>query len=260
MACMLLESNVLDHRAHLKESSTMNQVLADLCGLLFILLSSSWGTAVGFWFYHSLGGVLGLTLGAMWGYHLAEGYALLLKIQDQNDNDALELGAVTMWVRSDGAPLSGSKRSWFSKILGRKSVQSSFPESDDCQSLEEIHRCLRAMNSHLWRELRQGVLSSCYVGLFTVQLEESGEHLDWREINRRTLAALHRFETATTDEQRRASLNDALDRIGQKLLLVHKAARRKGEELNLEEEREIQGMEAKLWRLSRCTRVTPSQN
>ena len=257
---MLLKSNMLDHLAHPKESSNMNQALANLCGLLFIILGSSWGTAVGFWLYESLGGLLGLTLGAIWGYQVAEGYALMIKIPDQSDDEALAQGPVTMWARWEGAPLSGSKRSWFSRILGRKPVQSSFSESEDCQSLEEIHRRLRSMNSQLWRELRQGVLSSCYAGLYTVQLEEAGEPLDWREINRRTVAALHRFETALNDEQRRASLNDALDRIGQKLVLVHKAAKRKADRLNVEEEREIQKNEAELWRLSRCTRVTPSQN
>jgi hypothetical protein len=254
MARMLLKSNMLDDFIPRKVSAIMNQVLANLCGLLFILLGSCWGAAVGWWLYRSLGAMLGLTIGSMWGYHLAEGYASLLCTQKENDNDAL---LVTLLAQSENQPLSATKRSWFSRILGRKPVKPSLPES---YSLEEIHQRLKAINSQIWLELRQGVLSSCHAGLHSVQLEERGEPLDWREINRLTVAALHRFETAMDDEERRASLNDALDRIGQKLLLVQKAAMRKADKLNQQEEQEIQKNEAELWRLSRFARTPPSQN
>jgi hypothetical protein len=63
-----------------------------------------------------------------------------------------------------------------------------------------------------------------------------------------------------SEEERRASLNEALDRIGQKLLLVQKAAMRKADKLNQEEEQEIQKNEAELWRLSRFARTSTSQN
>jgi hypothetical protein len=254
MARMLLKSNTLDGFTLRIESSIMNQVLANLCGLLFILLGSFWGTAVGWWLYGSLGAMLGLTTGSLWGYHVAEGYASLLSTQIENENDSLP---VAILAQSENPPLSSSKRFWFSKILGRKPIKPSFPES---YSLEEIHRRLKAINSQIWLELRQGVLSSCHAGLYSVRLEERGEPLDWREINRLTVAALHRFETAMNDDERRVSLNEALDRIGQKLLLVQKAAMRKADRLNQEEEQEIQKSEAELWRLSRFARRPPSQN
>ena len=251
---MLLKSNMLDDLILRKESSIMNQMLANLYGLLFILLSSFWGTAVGWRLYGSLGAMLGLTIGSMWGYHLAEGYASLLSTQKESNDDPL---LVTLWAQSENPPLSTSKRSWFSKILNRKPAKPSFPES---YSLEEIHRRLRAINAQIWLELRQGVLSSCHAGLHSVRLEERGEPLDWREINRRTVAALHRFEISMNDDERRASLNEALDSLGQKLLLVQKAAMRKADRLNPEEEQEIQKNEAELWRLSRFARTPPSQN
>jgi hypothetical protein len=254
MARMLLKSNMLDDFTPGKDSSIMNQALANLCGLLFILLGSFWGTAVGSWLYGSLGAMLGLTIGSMWGYHLAEGYCSVLSKKIENKNDGLP---VTLLAQSENPPLSSSKRSWFSKILGRKPVKPSFPES---YSLEEIHLRLKTINSRIWLELRQGVLSSCHAGLYSVQLQERGEPLDWKEINRRTVAALHRFETAMNDDERRISLNEALNLIGQKLLLVQKAAMRKADRLNQEEEQEIQKNEAELWRLSHFARTPPSQN
>ena len=232
----------------------MSQMLANLCGLLFILLGSCWGAAVGSWLDGSLGAMIGLTVGSIWGYHMAEGYASLLSTQKDNTNDALP---VAILAQSENSPLTATKRSWFSRILGRKPVKQSFRES---YSLEEVHSRLKMINSQIWLELRRGVLSSCHAGLYSVQLEEQGKSLDWREINRRTVAALHRFETALSEEERRTSLNEALDRIGQKLLLVQKAAMRKADKLNREEEQEIQKNEAELWRLSRFARTTSSQN
>jgi len=254
MARMLLKSNMLDDFTLRKESFIMNQVLANLCGLLFILLGSFWGIAVGSWLFGSLGAMLGLTIGSMWGFHVAAGYGSLLSTPREYENDGLP---VTILAQSENPPLSSPKRSWFSKILGRKPAEPSFPES---YSLDEIHRRLKVINAQIWLELRQGVLSSCHAGLYSVQLEERGEPLDWREINRRTVAALHRFETAKNDNERRVSLNEALDHIGQKLLLVQKVALRKADRLNREEEQEIQKNEAELWRLSRSARIRSSQN
>jgi hypothetical protein len=235
----------------------MAQLLADLFGLLLILLGSLWGMAVGSWLNSGVGGLLGLIVGALWGFHMAEGCTPFLKAQKGRDYEDFEKGLTTVLAQSDGAPLTGSKRPWLSRILGRKSTKPPLSEPHDLYSLEEIHRRLKAINAEVWRELRLGVLSSCYAGLYSVQLAEAGERLDWQEVNRRTVSALHRFETAKNEEERRASLNEALDRIGQKLLLVQKAALRKADRLDKEEERAIQKNEAELWRLSRFARLSP---
>ena len=232
-------------------------VVAFFFGLVLILSGSLWGIAAGFWLNNSVGGLLGLVVGALWGFHMAEGCTLLLKTQKGRNSEAYEKGLTTVLAQSERAPLSGSRRPWLSRILGRKPAKPSLPLNHDLYSLEEIHRRLKAINSQVWRELRLGVLSSCYAGLYSVHLDEAGERLDWQEVNRRTVSALHRFETAKNEEDRRASLNEALDRIGQKLLLVQKAALRKADRLNKEEERAIQKNESELWRLSRFARLSP---
>jgi hypothetical protein len=196
--------------------------------------------------------------GALWGFDLAEEYALLLKTPNVENTEAFEKSHMTMLAQSEKTPLSGSKWPRLSSIFSRKPARSSPPDSHDLCNLDEIHRRLKAINSHIWRELRRGVLSGCYAGLYSVQLDEAKESLDWREVNRRTVAALHQFETATTDDKRRASLTEALGLIGQKLVLVQKAALRKTDKLNMEEEREIQKNEAELWRLSRLECLDPS--
>jgi hypothetical protein len=240
-----------------RKSGKMEQLLADLFGLLLILSGSLWGIAVGSWLNSGVGGLLGLIVGALWGFHMAEGCTLSLKTQKERNYEAYEKGLTTVFAQSERAPLSGSRRPWLSRILGRKPAKSPLSETHDLYSLEEIHRRLKVINSKVWRELRLGVLSSCYAGLYSVQLAEAGERLDWQEVNRRTVSALHRFETAKNEEERRASLNEALDCIGQKLLLVQKAALRKADRLNNEEERAIQKNEAELWRLSRLARLSP---
>jgi hypothetical protein len=243
--------------SHKRKSGKMAQLLADLCGLLLILSGSLWGMALGSWLNSDVGGLLGFIVGALWGFHMAEDCALLLKPQKGRNYEAYEEALTTVLAQSEGAPVSGSKRPWLSRILGRKSNKSPLPETHHLYSLEEIHRRLKAINAEVWRELRLGALASCYAGLYSVQLAEAGERLDWQEVNRRTVSALHRFETAKNEEERRASLNEALDRIGQKLLLVQKAALRKADRLNKEEERAIQKNEAELWRLSRFARLSP---
>jgi hypothetical protein len=239
------------------KSGKMEQLLADLFGLLLVLSGSLWGIAVGSWLNSGVGGLLGLIVGALWGFHMAEGCTLFLKTQKGRIYEAYAKGLTTVFAQSERTPLSGSRRPWLSRILGRKPAKPPLPETHDLYSLEEIQRRLKAINSQVWRELRLGVLSSCYAGLYSVHLDEAGERLDWQEVNRRTVAALHRFETAKKEEERRASLNEALDRIGQKLLLVQKAALRKADRLNKEEERAIQKNEAELWRLSRYARLSP---
>ena len=235
-------------------------MLADLCGLVCILAGSLCGIAAGFTLCGSWGSILGLALGAACGFHVAEVFARLVHSRENKHDEIVVNGYVFLCAESEKTPVARSKRKWFSKLLGHKPSQSALPESAGFIALEEIHRRLKAMNSQLWWELRQGVLSSCHAGLYSVHVQEDGENFDWRGVNRKTVAALHRFETAANDEERRASLNEALDRVGQKLLLVQKAALRKADKLNAEEEQAIQKNEAELWRLSRSARVSPSQN
>jgi len=241
-----------------RKSGEMEQLLADIFGLVLILAGSMWGIAAGSCLQGSLGSLLGLLFGALWGFWLAEHFGLWFKSRKESTDEAPAKGPMLLLAQTSGAPLSGPKRPWLSRILGRKPARPSPLESDVSYSFEEINRRLRAVNSQLWKELRQGILSSCYAGLHTVHVDEKGESLDWREVNRRTVSALHRFDTATSDEERRTSLNEALDRIGQKLLLVQRAALRKADRLNVEEEREIQKNEAELWRLSRLDRLSSS--
>jgi hypothetical protein len=118
-------------------------------------------------------------------------------------------------------------------------------------SLEEIHQRVRALNARLWKELRTGVLAGCYVGLYHVRLGSPLHSPDWREVNRKTVSALHRLETARSDEERCQSLSEALETIRQKLQLVKKAAWSKAARLCPEEERELQRNEMELQRLSR---------
>lgn len=184
---------------------------------------------MGSYFLGDTGSLLGLTAGGLWGLHLAESCAFLLKPQSWRNEEAPEKGYAAMFSESKGTFLPASKRPWLSPILGIKSDKSAPPESYDTYSLEEIHRRLKEINSQLWRELRIGVLSSFHASLHSARLDDAGQSLEWREVNRLTVSALHRFETTTSDEDRRSSLMEALDRIGQKLQLVQKAALRKAD-------------------------------
>lgn len=234
-------------------------MLADLCGLLFIVSGSLWGVTVGSWLLGSIGGVLGLMLGALWGFHVAEGCSCLLKPWARETTEALQQSHMTILDHPERIRSSGSGWPRLTGILNRQPAKAPQNGSYDSCSLGEVHSRLKAINSNLWRELRTGVLSSCHAGLFTVRLNNSEKSPDWREVNRRTVAALHRFETATTDQERRASLIEALERIGQKVQLVHRAALRKAERLNSEEEHEIRKNEAELWRLSRLDCLSSPQ-
>jgi hypothetical protein len=178
---------------------------------------------MGSYFLGDTGSLLGLTAGGLWGLHLAESCAFLLKPQHWRNEEAPEKGYSAMFSESKGTFLPASKRPWLSRILRIKSDKSAPPGPHDTYSLEEIHRRLKEINSQLWRELRIGVLSSCHKGLHSVRLDDAGQSLNWREVNRLTVSALHRL---------RSSLMEALDRIGQKLQLVQKAALRKADRLS----------------------------
>jgi hypothetical protein len=239
-------------------SHQMYGVLSDLIGLLLIMAGSVWGMAFGSLLFGRLGGLLGLITGALWGFQLAEGFALLVKIQQDRCLEPAEESGTTCFSQPHETPSSPNKRTWLARVFGRKSAQPAHLESYETLSLEDIHQRLKEINSELWRQLRIGVLSSCHAGLYSVRVDDDGKSLDWREVNRRAVASLHRFETATNDEERSLSLQESLDRIGQKLLLAQKAALRKADRLNTEEEKEIRGKEAELWRLSRILRAPSS--
>lgn len=117
-------------------------------------------------------------------------------------------------------------------------------------SLEEIYGYLRTINSHLWRQLRLGVLSGCHALLYTVVLGELGEKLGWRDVNRKAVAALHRFRTAATESERCASLQDALKYVSQKLSIANYAGLQKAEILERNEDEAVSESEAELVRLS----------
>jgi hypothetical protein len=236
----------------------MGTFFANLFGLILICAGSLWGIAVGSWLGGDLGGVLGLMLGALWAFHLAENCALMLKSLENKGKDSQDRAQLSYATEYGKSSLPSRKLPWLSRIWGRKTARPSPPVSPESWSFEKIHRRLKTVNATLWKQLRWGVLSSCHVGLYEVQINEGQEGLGWREVNRLTVSALHRFETAATDEERRISLKEALDRIGQKLVIVHRAALRKADRLNPEEERLIQENEAELWRLSRILKFLPS--
>jgi hypothetical protein len=123
-----------------------------------------------------------------------------------------------------------------------------------CNNLEEIYGYLNKINSQLWRQLRTGVLSGCHALLYTVVLCELGEQLGWRDVNRKAVAALHRFKTATTEGERSASLEDALKCVSQKLFIAKCAGLQKAETLERDEKEAVFESEAELLRLSRLLR------
>jgi hypothetical protein len=117
-------------------------------------------------------------------------------------------------------------------------------------SLEKIHDCLKKTNAGLWRELRGGALAGCYVGLYSVRLNYGSNESDWRELNRKTVSCLRGFTIAQSDKQRHSYLEQALERIAQKLGLVQLALKRKADTPTMEESRTIQSYQAELYRLS----------
>jgi hypothetical protein len=121
-------------------------------------------------------------------------------------------------------------------------------------SLEEIYGQLRKINSLLWSQLRVGALSGCHALLYTVMLYELGEKLGWRDVNRRSVAALHRFNTAATEYERYASLQDGLRCVSQKVFIAKCAGLQKAETLERGEKEAIFAHEAELLRISRLLR------
>jgi hypothetical protein len=121
-------------------------------------------------------------------------------------------------------------------------------------SLDEIYGHLSKINSILWRQLRVGALSGSHALLYTVVLYELGETLGWRDVNRNAVAALHRFNTAVTQRERCAGLQDALKCVSQKVSIARYASLRKAEALERDEEEAIVASEAELIRLSRLLR------
>ena len=117
-------------------------------------------------------------------------------------------------------------------------------------SLEGIHYCLRDINTGLWRELRNGALSSCYVGLHRVWLDSGSKAGDWWELNRQTVSSLNGFSRCETDKERHRFLKEALGRIDEKLFLVRLALKRKTIAPTKAEKYTIQSYEAELFRLS----------
>ena len=83
---------------------------------------------------------------------------------------------------------------------------------------------------------------------------ELGEKLGWRDVNRRAVAALHRFNTAATEYERYASLQDVLKCLGQKVSIAKYAGLQKAETLERDEKEAIFADEAELLRLSRLLR------
>jgi len=120
--------------------------------------------------------------------------------------------------------------------------------------LEEIYGHLRKINSLLWRQLRTGALSGCHALLYTVVLYDLGEKLGWRDVNRKAVAALHRFNTAATENERCASLQDALKCVCQKVFIAKYANLQKAATLERDEKEAIFADEAELLRLSRRLR------
>ena len=231
----------------------MVHLLINLVGLFFVATAVAAGFGLGTRLYGEIGGLLGVAAGAVWGFRLAANGAELLRECKTSERTPGE-GCVAVLSESARSCPSRPKSSWLRPL--RKESSGAKPDSrqKQPQGLDEIHQALKRINSHLWRELRGGPLAGCHALLYTVRLEERGEGLGWREVNRKLLSCLHRFETATTDEERRAGLGEALDRVGQKLQIVKEVASLKAETLSREEQAAVQQKEAELWRLSRLLR------
>jgi hypothetical protein len=83
---------------------------------------------------------------------------------------------------------------------------------------------------------------------------ELGEKLEWREVNRKAVAALHHLTTAGTESERCASLEAAMNCVSQKVSIAKHAGLQKAETLERDEEKAIVASEAELLRLSRLLR------
>jgi len=118
-------------------------------------------------------------------------------------------------------------------------------------SLEEICGHLREINSLLWRQLRTGALSRCHALLYTAVLDELVQKPGWRDVNRKAVAALHRFTTVATVYERVASLQDALKLVGQKVAIAKCVTLQTADTLGRDEREAILAHEAELLGLCR---------
>ena len=136
------------------------------------------------------------------------------------------------------------------EVLSKASTLHCSIASLENSSLERIHYCLKTINTRLWGELRKGVLTSCYAGLYSVGFNKTEKEHDWREVNRRTVSSLSSFATSTTEKERHIYLQEALRRIGHKLFLVQLALKKKANRPTMEEKFTIQSFETELCHLS----------
>lgn len=231
----------------------MVHVFINIVGLLFVATAVASGFGLGTWLFGEIGGLLGVAAGAVWGFRLATDCGVLLR-QQLRSTRTLREGQVAVFSESARSSLPGSKKPWFRRLKKGQSPVTVNSRRDQRNDLREILGALTAINARLWRELRVGSLAGCHALLYTVRLEEGGEFLDWRAVNRRLLSSLRRFERATTDGERHASLAEALDRVGQKLHIVKLVTAIKADTSAREEQEELQRNEAELWRLSRLLR------
>jgi hypothetical protein len=239
----------------------MAQLFINVLGLFFVATAVASGFGLGTWLSGETGGLLGVAAGAVWGFRLAADCGGVLHRQ-VGSTRTLREGQVAAFADSARSSLPGSKKLWCTRLKKGQSTGTLTSRHNQRHDLRAVHEALTAVNSRLWRELRVGTLAGCHALLYTVRLEEGGEILDWRAVNRRLLSCLRRSERATTDGERHANLVEALDRLGQKLLIVKQVAAVKADTLAREEEEELQRNEAELWRLSRLLRswsLTPSE-
>jgi hypothetical protein len=225
------------------------QLLINLLGLIFVGAATGSGFALGSSLAGGLGGLVGIAVGAAWGFRLAADCAGLLK-EDARRTRILQEGRFALLSESNHSHPSRSRRGSFRPHKRSPVAVGSDVAAGRGRGPEDIHLALKRINSRIWKELRVGALAGCHALLYTVRLEEGGESLDWREVNRRLVSSLHGFETAATDSERHRSLMEALDRIGQKLYIVKEVTALKAESIPKERE-ELERNEAELWRLSR---------
>lgn len=224
----------------------------NLLGLLFVVAATGSGFALGSSLAGELGALVGIAAGAAWGFQLAAECAGLLD-QDGRRTGIVGEGRFAALSESSDFHPSHSRRGSVRRRPKSPGAVGSNSAAGQEPGLEEIHRALKRINSHIWRELRVGALAGCHALLYTVRLEEGGDVLDWREANRRLVSSFHDFETAAADNERYRSLIEALDRIGQKLQIVKEVAALKADFIQ-EEREELERNEAELWRLSRPLR------
>jgi hypothetical protein len=229
------------------------QLFINVVGLLTVATAVASGFGLGTRLFGEIGGLVGVAAGAVWGFRLAADCGGLLR-QQLRSITTLREGQVAAFSESIRPSRPGPKKPWFRRLAKGEPPVTVNSRHNQRLDLKEIHGALTAINSRLWRELRVGTLAGCHALLYTIQLEEDDELLDWRAVNRRLLSCFRRFERATTEGERHTSLVEALDRIGQKLHIVKQVAAIKADTPPREEDEELQRNEAELWRLSRLLR------